>query len=142
MNMGIDGGMMNALWIVLLSIIGAVGFYLYHKVTGKGIKTWTLKSVAVYAVMGGIAGLILVYVTKGGQAIGNYDIIPIALAWGAAWQNIIGKFLGWKAESAAKKPAEPVVEKKDEKKAEEPKKEEKKDDNTKWPELDRKARTE
>lgn len=121
MNIGIsDREIVFSLWIVLLSVIGAAGFYIFHKVTGKGIKTTTLKSAALYAAMGGIAGLILVYLTKGGEGMGHYDIIPIAIAWGSAWQNVLGKYLGWKAEKTAK----PVVAKKEEiTKAEEPKKE-------------------
>lgn len=100
MNIGIPGlsdrEFMMSVWILVLAAVGGAGSYVFHKSTGKGIGTITLKSFVIYAFTGLVAGFILVAFTKGGAGIGHYDIIPIALSWGASWQYVLGKYLGWR----------------------------------------------
>jgi len=100
MNVGVPGMSDREFYfsmaIVVLCVLGALGNYLYHKVTGKGLQTLTVGSGIRAIVLGGIAGLILVVLTQGGANIGHYDIIIPALAWGASCEAIVGKYLGWR----------------------------------------------
>lgn len=95
-NVGISGRELYfSLWIVVLTIMGAIGNYVYHKKMGLGLDTATIGSAIRAMIVGAFAGLLLVWSTQGGVGIGHWDIIPLALATGIASESIVGKFIGW-----------------------------------------------
>lgn len=81
------------LWVVLLTTTGSVVNYVYHKWSTKALGTMRTRSLAVKAMFGAVAGLVLTALTNGGEGLTEWTAVLMALPVGAVAESYVAKFL-------------------------------------------------